>query len=86
MAIDLKSLNYAQLTDLIHRAEQRKTEAGKEHLANVRNKVRALLESDGLTLEEVFGGRYKSVRSAGAKRGKSAAGKPRRAKRGKSSK
>jgi len=64
MAIDLKSLNYAQLTDLIKKAEQRKLETSKEHLVSVRNKVRAMLESDGLTLEEVFGGRYKSPRTA----------------------
>ena len=64
MAIDLKSLNYAQLTDLITRAEQRKLETAKEHLVNVRNRVHAMLESDGLTLEEVFGGRYKSARMA----------------------
>ena len=86
MAIDLKSLNYVQLTDLINRAEQRKLETAKEHLVNVRNKVRAILESDGLTLEEVFGGRYKSSRTATLRHHKPSTPVRTRRKRGKHSK
>ena len=86
MAIDLKSLNYAQLTDLIKKAEQRKLETAKEHLANVRNKVHAILESDGLTFEEVFGGRYKSARKATLRHHKPSNPVRTRRKRGKHSK
>lgn len=86
MAIDLKSLNYAQLTDLISRAEQRKSEAAKEHVASVRDKVLALLQSDGLTLEDVFGGHYKSTRSTMRKPRNSGATTPSRRRRGRHSK
>lgn len=85
MAIDLKSLNYTQLTELINRAEQRKVEATKEHLASVREKVLALLHSDGLTLEDVFGGRYKAPRAPRKPRDAAAPTRARR-KRGNGSK
>jgi hypothetical protein len=63
MAINLESLNDVQLTELIARAEQRKKQAAMEHLESVREKVLGLLESNGLTLKDVFGSRSKSARS-----------------------
>lgn len=60
MAIDLKSLNHKQLAELIEKAEQRKVEVAKESVVKVREKIRALLKADGLTLEEVFGGARKA--------------------------
>lgn len=67
MVIDLKSLNHHQLDELIKRAEQRKAEIAKEKLAKAREKIHALLESEELTLEEVFGSGRKARRAAAAK-------------------
>lgn len=67
MAIDLKSLNHSQLQELIKRAEQRKLEFAKERVSKVREKILALLKSESLTLEDVFGGARKARRSAVAK-------------------
>ena len=66
MTIDLKSLNHNQLAELIKRAEQRKLEVAKESVAKVREKIRAILKADGLTIEEVFDRAEKS-RSVAAK-------------------
>lgn len=67
MAIDLKSLNHNQLAELIKKAEQRKLEVAKERVVIVREKIHALLKSEGLTLEEVLGGKGKTRRPAAAK-------------------
>ncbi len=57
MAIDLKGLSQHQLNELIHRAESRKSELAKERIVRAREKVLALLKTEGLTLEELFNGR-----------------------------
>lgn len=55
MAIDLKSLNYNQLADLIVRATARQEELGKEKASRMRDKINAMIKAEGLGLEEVFG-------------------------------
>ena len=70
MAIDLKGLSQHQLNELIHRAESRKTELAKEKIIRAREKVLALLKTEGLTLDELFNGRIavrKTRRPAKAK-------------------
>lgn len=69
MAIELKRLNHKQLNDLIQRAESRKQELDSEQRAKVRAKVEALAQSEGYTIEELFGsrGRKKTRRKAAAK-------------------
>lgn len=62
MAIDLKSLNYNQLSDLIARAQARQEELAKEKAAKLREKINALVKAEGLGLEEVFGGRASAAR------------------------
>ena len=57
MAIDIKGLSQNQLNDLIQRAESRKGELAKEKVTKTREKVLALLKAEGLTLEDLFGGR-----------------------------
>lgn len=57
MAIDLKSLNHHQLNELISRAESRKHELAKEKIVKVREKVLALLKTEGFALEDLFGNR-----------------------------
>ena len=56
MAIDIKSLNHAQLNELIHRAELRRHELAKEKIVKMREKILSLLDAEGFSLEEVFGG------------------------------
>ncbi|MBN8885967.1 MAG: H-NS histone family protein [Rudaea sp.] len=57
MAIDLKSLSQHQLNELINRAESRKHELAKEKVSKAREKVVAILKAEGISLEELFGGR-----------------------------
>jgi len=64
MADSLKSLNQKQLVELITRAEQRKLEMDREHVAIVREKVHAILKAEGLGLQEVFGNIRKTRRRA----------------------
>jgi DNA-binding protein H-NS len=60
MAIDLKSLNQKQLDELIQKAEQRKREVAKESVSKVRQKIEAILKTEGLSLEDVYGGGRKN--------------------------
>ena len=55
MAIDLKSLNHNQLTDLIARATARQEELVKERAAKLREKINALVKAEGFGLDEVLG-------------------------------
>ena len=57
MAIDLKKLNPSQLEDLIQRAARRKEEIASESVQKVRDRVLKLISDEGLTFEQVFGGR-----------------------------
>jgi DNA-binding protein H-NS len=55
MAIDLKSLNHNQLSDLIARARARQEELVKEKASKLRDKINALVKAEGFGLDEVFG-------------------------------
>ena len=69
MAIDLKKLNQKQLNELIRRAESRQQELHSDQIAKARAKVIAFAESEGFSIEELFGGRgrKKTRRKAVAK-------------------
>lgn len=58
--MDIRKLNHTQLQELISRAERRKQELGQERVARVREKVMALLKTEGFTFDEVFGSRRKA--------------------------
>ncbi len=55
MAIDIKSLNHNQLSDLIERAKARQGELVKEKASKLRDKIHALVKAEGFGLDEVFG-------------------------------
>lgn len=55
MAIDLKSLNHNQLSDLISRARARQEELVKEKASKLREKINALVKAEGFGLDEVLG-------------------------------
>ncbi|NCT66828.1 MAG: H-NS histone family protein [Rhodanobacteraceae bacterium] len=55
MAIDLKSLNYNQLSDLIARAKTRQEELVKDKAAKLRDKINAMVKAEGFGLDEVLG-------------------------------
>lgn len=55
MAIDIKSLNHTQLSELISKAQSRQSELHKERVGKLREKVHALLKAEGYTFEDVFG-------------------------------
>lgn len=57
MAIDVKTLNHTQLDELIARAEARQTELQKENAQKVRAKIAALVQAEGLDLNDVMGAR-----------------------------
>jgi DNA-binding protein H-NS len=65
MAVDLKSLNHTQLTELISKAQARQGELRKEKVGKLREKVLALIKAEGYTFEDIFGG---GVRGASTKR------------------
>ena len=54
--MDLGKLSRKELDELIERAERRKHELAQERVSRVRDQIHALLESEGLTFEEVFDG------------------------------
>lgn len=55
MAIDLKSMNHNQLSDLINRARARQEELVKEKASKLRDKINALVKAEGFGLDEVLG-------------------------------
>jgi DNA-binding protein H-NS len=55
MAIDLKSLNYNQLGDLIEKAKARQQELVKEKASRLRDKINAMVKAEGFGLDEVLG-------------------------------
>lgn len=65
MAVDIKSLNQNQLTDLISKAQVRQDELRKEKVVKLRQKVHAMIEAEGYTFEDVFGAARKVKRSGG---------------------
>jgi DNA-binding protein H-NS len=76
MAINLESLSPRELDALINRAKKRKTTLSKRKpIAAVRKKVRALAESEGYSIAELFGTGTAAgaTRTAGAGKAKKAA-------------
>ncbi len=66
MAIDLKGLSPHQLHELISRAQVRQTELRREKVSALREKVIALIKSEGYSFDEVFGAaRIKPARNTG---------------------
>ena len=63
MKISLKVMSDGQLTALIARAKRRQAELEKETIAEVRKKIQAMIESEGLTRNEVLGESRKSRRA-----------------------
>ena len=59
MAIDIKSLNHNQLADLITRAKQRQADLAAEKIVKLREKVQALVKSEGFSMDDVVGGSRK---------------------------
>jgi DNA-binding protein H-NS len=57
MAINLKKLNQDQLRELINHAKQRQNDLARQRVGVVRDKILALLKTEKLTFEDVFGGR-----------------------------
>ena len=55
MALDIKNLNNSQLNDLITKAQLRQVELHKEKVVKLREKVHALLKTEGYTFEDIFG-------------------------------
>lgn len=64
MAVDIKSLNHAQLKELISKAQLRQDELGKEKITKLRDKVHALIKAEGYTFDEVFGSARGKVKRA----------------------
>ncbi|HEX7816211.1 H-NS histone family protein [Dyella sp.] len=54
MAIDLHSLSYDQLQDLIERAQAQISSTKKDRLSDARRKIQAILTQYHVTLEELF--------------------------------
>jgi DNA-binding protein H-NS len=67
MAIDLKTLNHNQLTELIARATARQAELVKEKASKLREKINALVKAEGFGMDEVFG---RATTARGKARGK----------------
>jgi DNA-binding protein H-NS len=66
MAVDIKGLNHNQLNDLISKAQIRQSELRKEKVAKLREKVHALIKSEGYSFDDIFGSaRGKARRSTG---------------------
>ena len=63
MAIDIKSLNHNQLSELIAQAQARQAELKKGAADKVRAKIAAMVKAEGLDLDEVMG-RTKKARGA----------------------
>ena len=62
MAINIRNLSHAQLSDLIQRAKTRQDELAREKATQLRAKISAMVKAEGFAIEDVFGG-------SGARRG-----------------
>jgi DNA-binding protein H-NS len=67
MAIDLKKLSQTQLNDLIQRAERRKEEIAVESVQKIRDRILKILADEGVTFEQVFGGKRARGKTKGSK-------------------
>jgi DNA-binding protein H-NS len=67
MAVDIKNLNHNQLNELISKAQVRQNELRKEKVAKLREKVHALIKSEGYSFDDIFGSsKGKTRRSTGS--------------------
>jgi DNA-binding protein H-NS len=55
VTIDLKTLNHNQLNDLIARARSRQDELEKEKVLKLRERITALIQAEGFSVDEFFG-------------------------------
>ena len=62
MAINIRNLSHAQLSDLIQRAKARQDELAREKATKLRAKISAMVKAEGFAIEDVFSG-------SGARRG-----------------
>lgn len=63
MAVDIKNLSHNQLKELISKAQVRQDELHKEKVVKLREKVHAMIKSEGYSFEDVFGSPRKSKRA-----------------------
>jgi len=56
MAINIRNLSHAQLSDLIQRAKARQDELAREKATKLRAKISAMVKAEGFAIEDVFGG------------------------------
>lgn len=66
MAVDIKGLNNSQLSDLINKAQVRQVELRKEKVVKLREKVHALLKTEGYTFDDIFGDGRRKAKRVGA--------------------
>jgi len=62
MAINIRNLSHAQLTDLIQRAKARQDELAREKATRLRAKISAMVKAEGFAIEDVFAGARRGVR------------------------
>lgn len=67
MAIDISKMNIKQLNALRSKIDSRETEMRKRALADVRERITALVQQEGFTLDEVLGRRTKRATRATGK-------------------
>jgi DNA-binding protein H-NS len=66
MAVDIKNLNHNQLSELINKAQARQGELRKEKVSKLREKIHALIKTEGYAFEDIFGhGRVKARKTGG---------------------
>lgn len=56
MAINIRNLSHAQLSDLIQRAKARQDELAREKATKLRAKISAMVKAEGFAIEDVFAG------------------------------
>ena len=62
MAINIRNLSHAQLSDLIQRAKARQDELAREKATKLRAKISAMVKAEGFAIEDVFAGARRGVR------------------------
>ena len=62
MAINIRNLSHAQLSELIQRAKARQEELAREKATKLRAKISAMVKAEGFAIEDVFAGARRGVR------------------------
>ena len=62
MAINIRNLSHAQLSDLIQRAKARQDELAREKATKLRAKISAMVKAEGFAIEDVFAGARRGAR------------------------